>query len=155
MFIWVVYYIVAIHFTTVIFNKNSGRNLFLPGWFKPRFKPLTAETCHPCNTWVPSRSTGRPTTSEPQQKHSWTDCASTPAQLTAFSSLHTHLWYVLSLSRCQVLPRHFYNKPLSKNISTAPISSHDVNSETEMFSAPIWTICSWCRHYNHYVINNN
>ena len=30
-------------------GRNSGRNLFLPGRFKPRFKPVLAETCQP---WI-------------------------------------------------------------------------------------------------------
>jgi len=28
--------------------EKTGNNLFLPGRFKPRFKPLLAETCQPC-----------------------------------------------------------------------------------------------------------
>ena len=30
-------------------GRNPGRNLFLPGRFKPRFKPVLAETCQPCS----------------------------------------------------------------------------------------------------------
>jgi len=28
-------------------SVKTGKNLFLPGRFKPRFKPLLAETCQP------------------------------------------------------------------------------------------------------------
>jgi len=34
-----------LHFTC--FGKNSGRNLFLPGWFKLHM----AESCQPCHQW--------------------------------------------------------------------------------------------------------